>query len=156
MKKELAEKLEPRVTGWFGQENVTKFDIFNSVFAPGARRFETGTPSFISIYAAYEALNLLLKVGIHNIQSYLKKLAEFTRGFGIQKGLQITGPLSTECSSGLTSFYIGNAPEVEGILREKNIIVSARKDVIRMAPHFYNTKDELEYAITELSNLANR
>ncbi|KQU24342.1 hypothetical protein ASG61_20700 [Bacillus sp. Leaf75] len=37
IKKELAEQLKPRHTGWFGQENKTKFDIFNSTYAPGAR-----------------------------------------------------------------------------------------------------------------------
>ena len=153
IRKELAEQLKPRITGWFGQENATKFDIFHSVFAPGARRFETGTPSFISIYAADAALNLLLNIGVQNIRSYLKELAELTREFGLQKGLQIIGPKSSECSSGMTSFYIGNASKYEEILREKKIIVSARKDVIRIAPHFYNTKDELDYAITELSNL---
>ena len=153
IRKELAEQLKPRITGWFGQENATKFDIFNSVFAPGARRFETGTPSFISIYAAYEALNLLLRIGIQNIRSYMKELAELTREFGLQKGLQIIGPESSECSSGMTSFYIGDASKYEEILKEKKILVSSRKDVIRIAPHFYNTKDELDYAITELSNL---
>ena len=155
IKKELAEQLKPRLSGWFGQASETKFDVFNSIFAPGARRFETGTPSFISIYAAYEAINLLLKIGIHNIHLYLKELAELTREFGLQKGLQIIGPQSSECNSGMTSFYIGNASKIEGILREKKIIVSARNDVIRMAPHFYNTKDDLEYAISELSNLIN-
>lgn len=154
IKKELAEQLKPRHTGWFGQDDKSKFDIFNSTYASGARRFETGTPSFISIYAAYEGLNLLLKVGINNIQSYLKELAEYTKEFGFQSGLQVTTPLAADMSSGMTSFQIENAPKIAEILIEKKIIVSARKDVIRMAPHFYNTKDELVYAITELARMA--
>lgn len=154
IKKELAEQLKPRHTGWFGQDDKSKFDIFNSTYASGARRFETGTPSFISIYAAYEGLNLLLKVGINNIQSYLKELAEYTKEFGFQSGLQVTTPLAADMSSGMTSFHIENAPKIAEILIEKKIIVSARKDVIRMAPHFYNTKDELVYAITELARMA--
>ena len=55
----------------------------------------------------------------------------------------------------MTSFYIGDASKYEEILKEKKILVSSRKDVIRIAPHFYNTKDELDYAITELSSLRN-
>ncbi|MHA7098039.1 aminotransferase class V-fold PLP-dependent enzyme [Priestia aryabhattai] len=154
IKKELAEQLKPRHTGWFGQESKTKFDIFNSTYALGARRFETGTPSFISVYAAYEALNLLLDVGINHIHSYLKKLNRFTRECGLQSGLQINSPLATEITSGITSFYMDNASEIEKRLREENILVSARNDVIRIAPHFYNTKEEVEYAITELSKFA--
>ncbi|MDE3839106.1 aminotransferase [Bacillus methanolicus] len=155
IKKELAENLKPRVTGWLGQEKTSEFDIYHPVFAAGARRFETGTPSFISVYAAYEAIKLLLEVGIDNIQSYLKELTRFTLHYGQEKGLHIIGPLSTKCRSSMTSFYVENASKIEGFLREKNIVVSARKDVIRIAPHFYNTKDELEYAIAELSNLIN-
>jgi selenocysteine lyase/cysteine desulfurase len=34
-KKELAEQLKPRVTGWLGQEQASSFDIFNPVFAMG-------------------------------------------------------------------------------------------------------------------------
>lgn len=154
MKKDLAEQVKPRHTGWFGQESETKFNIFHSTYAPGARRFETGTPSFISVYAAHAALNLLLDVGVSPIHSYLKELSRFTKEFGLQSGLQINRPFDTEITSGITSFYMANASEIEQRLKEKNILVSARNDVIRVAPHFYNTKEEVAYAITELSKFA--
>ncbi|MEH6984686.1 aminotransferase class V-fold PLP-dependent enzyme, partial [Priestia megaterium] len=154
MKKDLAEQVKPRHTGWFGQESETKFNIFHSTYAPGARRFETGTPSFISVYAAHAALNLLLDVGVSPIHSYLKELSSFTKEFGLQSGLLINRPFDTEITSGITSFYMANASEIEQRLKEKNILVSARNDVIRVAPHFYNTKEEVAYAITELSKFA--
>ena len=37
-------------------------------------------------------INLLLRIGIQNIRSYMKELAQLTREFGLQKGLQIIGP----------------------------------------------------------------
>ncbi|MHA7098797.1 aminotransferase class V-fold PLP-dependent enzyme [Priestia aryabhattai] len=154
MKKDLAEQVKPRHTGWFGQESETKFNIFHSTYAPGARRFETGTPSFISVYAAHAALNLLLDVGVSAIHSYLKELSRFTKECGLQSGLQFNRPFDTEITSGITSFYTANASEIEQRLKEKNILVSARNDVIRVAPHFYNTKEEVAYAITELSKFA--
>ncbi|MBL4952784.1 hypothetical protein JK635_11240 [Neobacillus sp. YIM B02564] len=55
----------------------------------------------------------------------------------------------------LVSFYTKNASKTEKILKEKKIIVSARKDVIRIAPHFYNTKDEIQNALDELSLVVN-
>lgn len=154
MKKDLAEQVKPRHTGWFGQESETKFNIFHSTYAPGARRFETGTPSFISVYAAHAALDLLLDVGVSPIHSYLKELSRFTKEFGLQSGLQINRPFDTKITSGITSFYMANASEIEQRLKEKNILVSARNDVIRVAPHFYNTKEEVVYTITELSKFA--
>ncbi|WP_234396928.1 aminotransferase class V-fold PLP-dependent enzyme [Bacillus massiliglaciei] len=155
IKKELAEQLKPRVTGWLGQEPASSFDIYNPVFAVGTRRFETGTPSFISIYAAYEALKLLLEVGIGTIETYLKELTQFSIHYGKGKGLNLIGPFSTDERTSLISFYVENASKVEGMLRDKKIIVSARKDVIRIAPHFYNNNDDIKYAIDELAILAN-
>lgn len=151
IKKELAEQLKPRVTGWLGQEKVSSFDIYNPIFAKGALRFETGTPSFISIYGAYEAIKLLLKVGISNIETYLNELSQFSIHYGQEKGLNLIGPLSTDNRTSLISFHVKNSSKVEQLLKDKKIIVSARKDVIRIAPHFYNIKDEIKHVIDELA-----
>ncbi|MEK4220744.1 aminotransferase class V-fold PLP-dependent enzyme [Bacillus sp. FSL W8-0116] len=77
-----AEKWKPRITGWFGQENHSKFNVHQFTLAAGARRFETGTPSFISAYAAAAALRLLLDIGVENISSYLNPLAQFALDYG--------------------------------------------------------------------------
>ncbi|NUK30498.1 aminotransferase class V-fold PLP-dependent enzyme [Parageobacillus sp. VR-IP] len=155
MKTELAEKWKPRVTGWFGQANHSKFDIHQLTPAPGARRFETGTPSFISAYAATAAICLLLEIGVENISSYLNELAQFTLDYGQEKGLQVVGPLSADQRGAMTAFYAENAGRIESIMKERNIIVSARNDVIRIAPHFYNTQDEVRRAIDELATVLN-
>ncbi|NME97737.1 aminotransferase class V-fold PLP-dependent enzyme [Aneurinibacillus aneurinilyticus] len=155
IKKNLAERMEPRVTGWLGQKKTAMFDICKIAPEVGARRFETGTPSFISMYAAHAALELLHNVGVHNIYAYLQEVTRFALAYGREKGLCISGPQSAEYRSSLISFYVGNASEVEMRLKEKNIVVSARKDVIRIAPHFYNTKEEIKYAIDELIALIN-
>jgi selenocysteine lyase/cysteine desulfurase len=52
------------------------------------------------------------------------------------------------------SFYVENALDVDAKLREKNIN-SVRKDIIRIAPHFYNTKDKIKYALNELALIVN-
>jgi selenocysteine lyase/cysteine desulfurase len=155
MKTELAEKWQPRVTGWFGQANHSKFDIHQLTQAPGARRFETGTPSFISAYAANAAIRLLLEIGVENISSYLNQLAQFALDYGKEKGLQVVGPLSADQRGAMTAFYVEDAGRIESIMKERNIIVSARNDVIRIAPHFYNTQDEVRQAIDELTKVLN-
>lgn len=153
IKNELAEQIKPRITGWLGQDRASLFDIYNPVFAKGARRFQTGTPSFISIYAANAALKLLLEIGIDNVEAYLIELTEFAINYGQEKGLHLTGPLSSDKRTSLLSFKVNHASIVEELLRNKKIIVSARNDVIRIAPHFYNNKEDVKYAIDEISSL---
>jgi selenocysteine lyase/cysteine desulfurase len=155
IKNELAEQWKPRVTGWFGQANHSRFDVHQLTQAPGARRFETGTPSFVSAYAATAAIRLLLEIGVENISSYLNQLAQFALDYGQEKGLQVVGPLSANRRGAMTAFYAENAGQIETILKERNIIVSARNDVIRIAPHFYNTQDEVRQAIDELATVLN-
>lgn len=153
IKAELAEKWKPRVTGWFGQEDHSKFNVHQIIPAAGTRRFETGTPSFISAYAAAAAIRLLLEIGVENISSYLNLLAQFALDYGQEKGLHTVTPLSAHKRGGITAFYVKNAGQIESILKERNIIVSARNDVIRIAPHFYNTQDDIRQAIDELTTV---
>jgi len=148
VKKDLAQKLKPRATGWLGQ--VSPFEINNPVFHDGTRRFETGTPAFISVYAACEALKMILDVGVGNIEEYLIKLTKLAIEYGQEKGLNLAGPEDVEKRASLISFFSENISKAEELLRSKNIIVSPRKDVIRIAPHYYNTGDEIIKAVDEL------
>lgn len=50
IKRELAEQFKPQMTGWFGKDRDSAFELFDSRFAAGAKRFETGTPSFASTF----------------------------------------------------------------------------------------------------------
>ncbi|WP_245998162.1 aminotransferase class V-fold PLP-dependent enzyme [Siminovitchia terrae] len=153
VKKELAETLTPRITGWLGQEALASLDLHNLCYGAGTRRFETGTPSFISAYAASSALDLFLDIGVERISEHCRKLADFTVSYGVEKGLRPAGSLSSKQRGIMTAFYIDKAQEVEKSLRTKGILVSSRKDVIRMAPHFYNTTSDIEQAINEICKI---
>jgi kynureninase len=44
---------------------------------------------------------------------------------------------------------------VAELLKEKKILVSPRQDVIRIAPHFYNTHNDVKAAVDELIKVVN-
>ncbi|MFK4438808.1 selenocysteine lyase/cysteine desulfurase [Paenibacillus sp. RC73] len=145
------DRFKPKLTGWLGQEAASRFDITRSVLAAGARRFETGLPSFISIFAANAALKLLLEIGVTDIQAYMSELLEFSMEYGRRKGLSIRLPSGEGALPGLIAVEVADASAVERRLRRQNIIVSARKDVIRVAPHFYNTAEEIRRVMDEVA-----
>ncbi|MEC3607606.1 aminotransferase class V-fold PLP-dependent enzyme [Bacillus glycinifermentans] len=149
----LSRKFKPQMTGWFGRDGKSAFDLFDSRFAEGAKRFETGTPSFAGLYAADAALEILLEAGADRIDAYLRKLAGFALEYGAEKGLRIAGPQTVRNRSSLISIYAGDAAGIGAVLRERNVITAARKDVIRIAPHFYNTEEDIKQAIDEISAL---
>ena len=37
-------------------------------------------------------------------------------------------------------------------LSERNIILAVREGIVRLSPHFYNTKEEIDKVVTELKN----
>ncbi|MDP1511795.1 aminotransferase class V-fold PLP-dependent enzyme [Paenibacillus sp. CMAA1739] len=149
--KDRIDRFKPRLTGWFGQECASRFDIAHPVPAVGARCFETGLPSFISIFAANAALKLLLEIGVTNIQSYMNELLDFSVEYGRSRGLHIRIPEGGDVLPSLLAVKVADVSAVEKRLRSRNMIVSARKDVIRVAPHFYNTAEEVRRVIDELA-----
>ena len=155
MKKELSSQLTPAVTGWFGQSNPFAFDVKGVDYADKTRRFNTGTPSIVNAYAAEQALDYILEVGISEIETYLKGLSSHALTYAKAKGFTVMSPQDVEKKAPTTAIYVENANEVEEKMRAKGIIVSARKDVIRVAPHIYNTEDDITLAIDTLAEVVN-
>ncbi len=63
VRRDLAEQLRPTVTGWFGRVNPFAFDATALDWAPGARRFDGGTPPIINAYIARAGLEIIHEVG---------------------------------------------------------------------------------------------
>ena len=62
-RRELIERFEPTVTGWFGRVNPFAYRIDALDWPEGANRFESGTPPVPNAYAALAALELLDGIG---------------------------------------------------------------------------------------------
>src|SRR6185503_3213341 len=67
VRRELIERFEPTVTGWFGRVNPFAFRIDGLDWPAGANRFESGTPPVPNAYAALAGLELLDRVGYREI-----------------------------------------------------------------------------------------
>ncbi|XQY91592.1 aminotransferase class V-fold PLP-dependent enzyme [Metabacillus sp. HB246100] len=153
IKRELAEALTPKITGWFGQKNPFDFDIKNNILAPSARRFDTGTFPMINGFAANAALSVFEQYNINTIEQHLQHLSSICIREVNKHELTHKSPTNLREKGSNTAIHVKNASEVESLLRKKGIIVSARNDVIRIAPHFYNTEDDVRTAVYELAQL---
>ena len=56
---------------------------------------------------------------------------------------------------GLCHLITINSDEIFEKLTEKKITCAVREGVVRFAPHFYNTKDEIDVVIDELKKIQN-
>lgn len=155
VREELIQKFEPPFTGWASvkQEifNTTDFwDIWKLELSETATRFEVGSPSYISLVGAREALKLLLSVGISNIERRILGLTDRLIDSIRDMNLDLQTPEEKACRSGIVNFRVENPRQVAEELGRKGIIVSARSNGIRVSPHFYNTEEEIDALTDEI------
>jgi selenocysteine lyase/cysteine desulfurase len=146
----LAERLEPALTGWFGRADPFAFDATRLDWAAGARRLDIGTPPVVEAYVARAGMAWLRELGLDAIAAWTQALAGRLIERGTARGLTVMGPSDPALRSPSTAFACADSHVVEAALRERGIIASARGPAIRLAPHFYNTTEDVDRALDAL------
>jgi selenocysteine lyase/cysteine desulfurase len=157
VKEELIEKFEPPFIGWASVkpevfDTIDFWDIWNLRLSETASRFEVGSPSFISLTGATEALKMVLNFGIENIEKRILKLTDHLIESVKSLGLKLQTPEESQYRSGVVNFKIDKPKETAESLNRKGIIVSARAHGLRVSPHFYNTEEEIDKFMEEVKN----
>jgi selenocysteine lyase/cysteine desulfurase len=154
VRRELAESLRPTVTGWFGRADPFAFDAASLDWGPGARRFDGGTPPVINAYIARAGLEIIHQVGPHSIQAWTRVLSERLINRGTARGLTLHGVSDPAGKAPTTAFRVpGDSAEVERRLRARGVIGSARGSVVRLAPHFYSTLEDVDRSLDALAEV---
>ena len=150
---EIVDTLQPSVTGWFGRANPFAFDARSLDWSPTASRFDTGTPPVINAYVARAGMEIINALGPSNIRASLVELGQRLIDGGRARGLVLHGSDDMRRKTATTAFVVGDSHAVEHAMRERGVIASARGDVIRLAPHFYSTTDDVDRALDVLAEV---
>jgi selenocysteine lyase/cysteine desulfurase len=147
VRKSVAEQLEPAMTGWFGRQNPFNFDATHLDFGEGAGRFNTGTPPVLAAFVARGGMDLIAEVGVPRIQDRIEQLSRYTIAEVQARGLELASPTDVRRKGSNTAIRVDDSHAAEVFLMERNIIASARGDVVRLAPHFFSTETEIDSAL---------
>jgi selenocysteine lyase/cysteine desulfurase len=147
----LSERLQPAITGWFGREDPFAFDATRLDWGAGARRLDTGTPPIMEAYVARAGMEWLREIGLDAIGAWTSHLGRRCVEGAIERGLTVLGPTDAARRAPTTAMACEDSHGVESRLRRQNIIASARGPAIRLAPHFYNTTDDVDRALDALA-----
>jgi selenocysteine lyase/cysteine desulfurase len=151
VKPQLVQHLMPAVTGWFGRQHPFAFDIHKLDYASDARRFDNGTPPVVTAYIARAGMRVINEVGPAQIQGWLDRLGQRCIEGADARGLEVVSPRDIRRKGGTTAMRVpGSSHDVELALRGKQVIGSARADVIRFAPHFFTRLEDIDYALDRL------
>jgi kynureninase len=153
---DLAEGLEPTFTGWQAHARPFAFEP-ELDYAAGSARFLTGTPNVPALYAATAGYDIIEEVGVERIREHSRRqtalLVELLDG----KGLEVVSPRDPDRRGGAV---VVRAPEAEAVHREldaRNVVCDYRPEVgLRLGPHFFNTDDELRFAVAQIAEIVER
>jgi selenocysteine lyase/cysteine desulfurase len=140
---------KPIEENWINRKDSENFgDLVNykEEYQPYAMRYDVGERSnFILVPMAIAALKQLLAWGIPNIQDYCSELTKDAVNVWKSKGFWVEEDNSR--AKHLFGVQLPEGASVEKLqekLKEKNISVSVRGDFVRISPHLYNDKNDIE------------
>lgn len=149
-----ARELKPRLTGWQSHEEPFAFDRSSFDRAEGAWRFLTGTPTIPTMRAAEAGLAIVRAVGIDKIRAKSLRITRVMLDRCDQEGWPVKSAREDSVRGGTISIAVPGAEQVKDELIRNNIIVDYRPHAgLRVAPHFYNTDDEVFAALDAVADI---
>jgi selenocysteine lyase/cysteine desulfurase len=143
VRRELAERLTPTDTGWFGQADPFAYDVHHLDYAPGARRFQSGSPPVPAVYAALAALRLLREVGLDAVRDQVRALADLAVAGLRQRGLDVMTPDDPACRGPLVMVRCRDVQRLIARLAERDVLCSTRDGALRVSFHHYNSEADV-------------
>jgi len=150
---DLASVLEPTFTGW--QAHARPFGFEPELeYAEGVARFLSGTPNVPALYAATAGYDLIEEIGVERIRANSLRQTQLLIGLADEAGFEISSPRDPARRGGTVTV---RTPEFEAVhkeLAERQILCDFRPDAgIRLGPHYYNTDEELRFAVSQITEI---
>jgi cysteine desulfurase/selenocysteine lyase len=149
------EQVTPAMIGWTAVKDYHDYLIHSLDFRDGAVRFEGGTLNEIGICGLGQAIELFLRVGPEKIEQHLLSLNEYLTRNVEERGYRVISTGRREDRSAIVVFE-GEGFSAEDAcqrLASLGIITSARLGRLRVAPHFYNSREDIDRLVEALPRL---
>jgi len=146
---DLQRDLRPRLTGWVAHSSPFEFAHAPMKYARSVRRFAQGTPSIPALYSTIPGLDLIEEIGLEQIVTESQRRTTRIIDFAQERGWKVNTPLPQYQRGGSVMIGVADGPATVERLAEKRVFVDCRpKAGLRMSPHFFNTDEEVEEALS--------
>ena len=146
-------RVDPTFVGWISVETPWDFEDREQPFKPNALAWESGTGCSSLFYGLEQSAKLLTETGLDRIQTYLEELTDhLCELLGGSKYEIISSRAPGEKSSIVCVRHLNGltSQDIASHLEKEMIIVSPRGDRLRISPHFYNTREDIERLVAAL------
>ena len=163
------ERVEPPSIGYVGAYWLKDESSFE--YLPGAKRYEVGSQTSVTHLGMGLAVEYALNLGIEQIEKRVRKLISMAYdGLTEIAEAEIYGTSDMKRRVFLAmNIRDSNATLVRSLLRDRNIIVEAgdfltlllpdvigAKDWLRVAPHYFNTEQEIGKFVDAIEEIGRR
>jgi len=153
----LQQRVHQQYLGWLSVAEPWDFFNYDQSFSPAANRYEGGTVNIPGLWGLNAALQTLLEFGIGGIERHIAALSQkLTQGIVGMDAVQLVSPISPKHRAGIVTLRLPNSTEPQRVfdgLTAQKIFISLREGLLRFSPHFYNTEDEIDTALSALQSL---
>jgi len=154
VRRDLWDKLEPKLTGWMAHEEPFAFEGGAIRYAPTAFRFLNGTPNIPGMYAARSGYDIINTIGVENIRRKSKAQTAKLIQLAEEAGFKVNSPVDPESRGGTVVIDVPDAQLVTEELLRRDFLVDFRPRAgIRISPHFYTKDEELDLIIREIKKI---
>ena len=150
---EARNRVDPTFVGWISVETPWDFEDREQSFKPNALAWESGTGCSSLFYGLEQSAKLLTETGLDLIQAYLEELTDYLCELAAGVNYEIVSSRTPGEKSSIVCIRHRNGLACEDIskrLEEAGIIVSPRGGLVRIAPHFYNNREDIERLVVNL------
>jgi cysteine desulfurase/selenocysteine lyase len=147
------ERIEPTLVGWSSVPNPEDYNNFEQPWARGTLAWETGTANTSLIHGLEASLKLLTETGIERIARHLSELTDYL----CERLSRLDYRIISSRLEGEKSQIVCLQPKdgwtamtLYAHLKKRDIIVAPRGGRVRIAPHLYNTIEDIDALVDAL------
>ena len=151
---DLLPTLNPKVTGWFASASPFSFDLDTLELRDDAYRLMNGTPGIASLHAIQPGVDIIAQIGVAAIRQKSMRQTALIIDLADEMGYEVVSPRDPNQRAGTVTVNPPHAFEVSNELLARGIKIDFRPQAgIRIAPHFYNTDDEIRSAMLTIGEI---
>ena len=142
--------------GWHMVEDMADYKQQEFRPAATARRFECGSPNMLGIHALNASVELLLQTGLDEIGGRVLDNSRYlVEQLGQLPGVELISQTTDKRLSGIVTFRSDriDSEKLYRHLMQRKVLCAARGGGVRLSPHFYTPREQLDQALELVANI---
>ena len=143
--------VKPAAMGWASVASSHDFLGYDTALHEDARRFETGTQNTVGIVGTKAAIDLLLEIGMEQVEERILALTQQLADGLVRNGFELLSSRAAGEASGIITCKPPQDQSSELVaqrLLEARIHTTDRGGWLRLSPHVYNTPEEMDQTLS--------